>query len=136
MSSTVTDSGRFTVFEIAPEMNGCAAAIIFMWPIAEIARSPTATSNTGRCSSFRPGAPTIEPVVHQVRLDLARSPTPSSRASRAPAPTVWLTIVICPPPTSSLNFTREKSGSMPVVSQSIRNEIVPVGASTVACAFR
>ena len=62
MSSTVTDSGRFTVFEIAPEMNGCAAAIIFTWPIAEIARSPTATSNTGRCSSFRPGAPTIEPV--------------------------------------------------------------------------
>ena len=34
MSSTVTDSGRFTVFEIAPEMNGCAAAIIFTWPIA------------------------------------------------------------------------------------------------------
>ena len=48
----------------------------------------------------------------------------------------WLTIVICPPPTSSLNLTSEKSGSMPVVSQSIRNEIVPVGASTVACALR
>ena len=47
-----------------------------------------------------------------------------------------LTIVICPPPTSSLNLTSEKSGSMPVVSQSIRNEIVPVGASTVACALR
>ena len=48
-----------TVFEIAPEMNGWAAAIILMWPMCEIARSPTATSNTGRCSSFRPGAPTI-----------------------------------------------------------------------------
>ena len=59
MSSTVTDSGRFTVFEIAPERNGCAAAIIFTWPIAAIARSPTATSNTDRCSSRRPGAPTI-----------------------------------------------------------------------------
>ena len=47
-----------------------------------------------------------------------------------------LTIVILPPPTSSLNLTSEKSGSMPVVSQSIRNEIVPVGASTVACALR
>ncbi len=47
-----------------------------------------------------------------------------------------LTIVISPPPTSSLYFTSEKSGSMPVVSQSIRNEIVPVGASTVACALR
>ena len=47
-----------------------------------------------------------------------------------------LTIVICPPPTSSLNLTSEKSGSTPVVSQSIRKEIVPVGASTVACALR
>ena len=36
----------------------------------------------------------------------------------------------------SLNLTSEKSGSIPVVSQSIRNEIVPVGASTVACALR
>ena len=54
-------SGRFTVFEIAPEMNGCAAAIILMWPMCEMARSPTATSNTGRCSSFRPGAPMIVP---------------------------------------------------------------------------
>ncbi len=59
MSSAETDSGRLTVFEIAPEMNGCAAAIILMWPIGEIARSPTATSNTDRCSSLRPGAPTI-----------------------------------------------------------------------------
>ena len=41
--------------------------------------------------------------------------------------TVRLTIVIVPPPTSSLYLTSEKSGSMPVVSQSIRNEIVPVG---------
>ena len=38
--------------------------------------------------------------------------------------TVRLTIVIVPPPTSSLYLTSEKSGSMPVVSQSIRNEIV------------
>ena len=44
--------------------------------------------------------------------------------------TVRLTIVICPPPTSSLNLTSEKSGSMPVVSQSIKNEMVPVGAMT------
>ena len=57
MSSTVALSGRFTVFEIAPEMNGCTAPIMRMWPMCEIARSPTATSNTGRCSSARPGAP-------------------------------------------------------------------------------
>ena len=50
--------------------------------------------------------------------------------------TVRFTIVIWPPPTSSLSFTSEKSGSMPVVSQSIRKLIVPVGASTVACALR
>ena len=50
--------------------------------------------------------------------------------------TVRLAIVMFPPPTSSLYLTSEKSGSMPVVSQSIRNEIVPVGASTVACALR
>ncbi len=47
-----------------------------------------------------------------------------------------LTIVIVPPPTSSFIFTSEKSGSMPVVSQSIKKLIVPVGASTVAWALR
>ena len=59
MSATVPLCGRLTVFEIAPEMNGCVAAIMSMWPVWEIARSPTATSKTGRCSSFRPGAPMI-----------------------------------------------------------------------------
>ncbi len=49
---------------------------------------------------------------------------------------VWLTICIDPPPTSFLNFTSEKSGSMPVVSQSIMKPMVPVGASTEACALR
>jgi hypothetical protein len=49
---------------------------------------------------------------------------------------VWLTICIEPPPTVFLNFTREKSGSMPVVSQSIMKPMVPVGASTEACALR
>ena len=59
MSATLADSGRLTVFEIAPEMNGWVAAIMSMWPVCEIARSPTATSNTARCSSFSPGAPMI-----------------------------------------------------------------------------
>ena len=49
---------------------------------------------------------------------------------------VWLTICIDPPPTSFLNLTSEKSGSMPVVSQSIMKPMVPVGASTLACALR
>jgi hypothetical protein len=47
-----------------------------------------------------------------------------------------LTICIEPPPTSFLNLTSEKSGSMPVVSQSIMKPMVPVGASTEACALR
>ena len=50
--------------------------------------------------------------------------------------TVRLAMVMVPPPTSSLYFTSEKSGSMPVVSQSMRKEMVPVGASTVAWALR
>ncbi len=61
MSSTVVSAGMFTVFEIAPEMKGCTAPIIWMWPMCEMARSPTATSNTGRCSALSVGAPTIEP---------------------------------------------------------------------------
>ena len=46
------------------------------------------------------------------------------------------TILSMPPPTSFLYFTSAMSGSMPVVSQSIMKAIVPVGASTVTCAFR
>ena len=33
MSSTEQSSGMLMVFEIAPEMNGCAAAIILTWPM-------------------------------------------------------------------------------------------------------
>ena len=50
--------------------------------------------------------------------------------------TVWLTIFIMPPPTSFLYLTSAMSGSTPVVSQSIMKPMVPVGASTVACALR
>src|SRR5438034_10047330 len=49
--------------------------------------------------------------------------------------TVPLTILITPPPTSHLYLTRAISGSMPVVSQSIMNAIVPVGAITEIWAF-
>jgi hypothetical protein len=35
-----------------------------------------------------------------------------------------------------LNFTSAKSGSMPVVSQSMTRPMVPVGATTVTCALR
>ena len=59
-----------------------------------------------------------------------------SRASCSARGIVRLTICIEPPPTSFLNFTSEKSGSMPVVSQSIMKPMVPVGASTDAWALR
>ncbi len=42
----VAASGMFTVLEIAPEMNGCTAAIIRTWPIGAIERSPIAQSKT------------------------------------------------------------------------------------------
>ena len=47
-----------------------------------------------------------------------------------------LTILIMPPPTSFLYLTRARSGSMPVVSQSIMKPMVPVGARTVTCELR
>ena len=46
---------------------------------------------------------------------------------------VWFTMNIVPPPTSFFALVRARSGSMPVVSQSIMRPMVPVGASTVAC---
>src|SRR5438105_6394779 len=49
--------------------------------------------------------------------------------------TDWLMILKYPPPLSFLNLTRAKSGSTPVVSQSITRPIVPVGAIQETCAF-
>ena len=45
---------------------------------------------------------------------------------------VWFN---CPPPASSFTVLIAKIGSIPVVSQSMVNPIVPVGAMTVSCAF-
>ncbi len=78
-------AGRLTVFEIAPEMNGCTAPIILMWPMCEIARSPTATSNTGRCSSFEARARRRSCRARRGAPRSARSAARSSRASAAPA---------------------------------------------------
>src|ERR1700730_12888908 len=54
---------------------------------------------------------------------------------RAPG-TVVFTILIMPPPTSFLYLISARSGSMPVVSQSIMKPIVPVGARTVTWLLR
>ena len=54
-----------TVLLIAPERNGWTADIIRTWPMGAIERAPpsalNAQSKTGRCSLFRPGAPSIVP---------------------------------------------------------------------------
>ena len=57
ISSIVADSGRFTVLEMAPEMNGCTAPIIFTWPRWWIGSAPNEHEKTGRCAGSRPGAP-------------------------------------------------------------------------------
>ena len=65
-SSTVAEFGRLTVLLIAPETNGCTAAIIRTWPSGPIVRPPAHAEGAvehrqvGRRSS--PGAPSMEPV--------------------------------------------------------------------------
>ena len=97
--------------------------------------SPIEHANTGRCSACRYGAPTIVlcSSMCPTMSEICSSVYPRCRRARG---TVWLTIDMVPPPTSFFVLTRPRSGSMPVVSQSIRNEIVPVGARTVACELR
>ena len=46
------------------------------------------------------------------------------------------TILKYPPPDNFLNFTKAKSGSTPVVAQSMSKPMVPVGASNVVWALR
>ena len=53
-----------------------------------------------------------------------------------PGASDWLAILKYPPPASFLNFTSAKSGSTPVVSQSMSRPMVPVGAMTVVWALR
>ena len=90
-----------------------------------------AQSKTERCFSWIPVAPSIVSFLSmEARIDsTVGSSYPSVRSASG---TVWLTILSIPPPASCLYFTRAMSGSMPVVSQSIRKLIVPVGARTVA----
>ena len=66
-------------------------------------------------------------------VDLLRASSPSRRSARG---MVWLTIDIVPPPTSFFVFTSARSGSIPVVSQSMARPMVPVGAMTTAWLFR
>ena len=48
MSSTVASLGMFTVLEIAPEMNGCAAAIMLAGaPLARMKRLPVFAAAVG-----------------------------------------------------------------------------------------
>ena len=61
-SSTEAVLGIFIVFEIAPDINGCDAAIISIWLLTDKKRLPIlphmfAQSKTGKCSSFISGEP-------------------------------------------------------------------------------
>ena len=55
-SSTLASAGMLTVFEMAPERNGCTAAIISMCPDVLMASSPSEQANTSRCPASM-GAP-------------------------------------------------------------------------------
>jgi hypothetical protein len=67
MSSTVASLGRLIVFDAPPDRNGWTAPSILRWPIGGIVRmlpaGARAQSKTGRCSVFRPGAPSMVPAV-------------------------------------------------------------------------
>ena len=89
MSSTVDSSGMLIVLLIAPERNGCAAAIMRRWPRQAIERPPpigvSEQSNTGRCSGLKPGRAFDCAVRVNVIHDLAPLAPADSRASSAPA---------------------------------------------------
>ncbi len=120
-------------------MNGCTPAIIRTCPIGAIERMPltglNAQSNTFRCSSCSCGAPSMVSF-SSMYSTMSLTSLLSYPSLRRAAGTVPLTIFRRPPPTSFLYLTRARSGSIPVVSQSIISPIVPVGASTVAWALR
>ena len=63
MSATVASFGTLHVLEIAPERNGWTADIIRRWPGSGSTGPPAAgrrrSRRPSRCSSFRPGAPSI-----------------------------------------------------------------------------
>ena len=74
------------VLEMAPEMKGCAAAIMRMWDSTDRKRLPIlphglAQSNTGRCSSFRKGAPSsvIAPQTWMLAASISRFVKPRAR---------------------------------------------------------
>ena len=94
-----------------------------------------AQSNTGKCSTFNPGAPSIVSL-SSMCFRIASIESASYPSFSSPSFTVRLTIFNIPPPASCLYLTKAMSGSIPVVSQSIMKLMVPVGANTVAWAFR
>src|SRR5207244_949986 len=84
MSSTVASSGMLMVFEIAPERNGCAAAIIFTWPVQRMERPPpwgaSEQSKTAKCSSFTYRAPSSLKEEQLAVFDCSLAPQGGGRA--------------------------------------------------------
>ncbi len=66
MSSTVDSSGMLMVLEMAPEMKGCTAAIIFTWPMWWMKRvavlRPQAAVEHRQVLVLQCGAPSMVPV--------------------------------------------------------------------------
>src|SRR5437763_16493805 len=78
------------VFEIAPEMKGCAAAIIWMGLSTDSERRPMrphglAQSNTARCSGLRCGAPSnvIAPQRQLLAASISARAKPSAQQLEA-----------------------------------------------------
>ena len=67
---------------------------------------------------------------------MASALSSSYPSDRKAAERVGLTILSVPPPASFFILTSAKSGSMPVVAQSMTMPIVPVGAITLTWALR
>ena len=97
--------------------------------------SPIEHANTGRCSALNAGRTDDRLVLVDVGDDRGDRVVVVAEL-RSARGIVWLTMNIVPPPTSFFAFVSARSGSMPVVSQSIIKPMVPVGASTDACELR
>jgi len=119
---------------MAPDRNGCTAAIILRGQGSEWRCPPTAQARH-RSVLFKMWNTDDCAVVADVFNNVIGLLAGVAKGSKG-ACTVWFTITIDPPPTSVLNLVSAKSGSMQVVSQSIIKPMVPVGASSVAWLLR